>query len=606
MAIREPKDVLGLQPLTRIADMLRTRPPKEPVYWGLQALAAVCAGDIGDVLQMYDKMLEHGDGPIPPEVQTEVMARFAEQRLIGLAGLDPWLFSHASAFAAASRQELRNSDPGRLRQYTSIFVKIPPEKADLFKKLSKLADSGVLVFLGHTPRYKSSSGNPTLQFKLAFRRILGITHRMPLALRDRFEPAGDDVEAWLDHPTQLRFAPSDDHDDEPLFAAADDDRYELPGRTDPRASAPTVAVQQLLPYHNVLQTLPAPHAVHRAAIAETALLPTSLKWSRATVVAAAGFEDRSLGSWRNLFDAGAPSPSTVILLTYPDQGLLDEISSAITAPMTNVRLRDVDPAGGPKIADEILDEVGDVDENHPLVIDVTSLTKPLIYSLVRQALRRNDKHVWLLHTCAEGYEPYDDELCKAVDLLENRRFPEGFQELDRVTQSEAGPFQPVQVGDQTRDPAQSSLLVAFLSLKLERLTTLLDLVRVERLEAVASVHSSGERSVRSRAMEFAGRYLTARYEGRLHRLGALDAQAAYDLLVELHQAHSLNNAYNFEIALTGTKMQAAGAGMFASLAEPAAVYYCQPQGRDKAHFTHGTAATKLYRLERSKVSDIRE
>ncbi len=79
-------------------------------------------------------------------------------------------------------------------------------------------------------------------------------------------------------------------------------------------------------------------------------------------------------------------------------------------------------------------------------------------------------------------------------------------------------------------------------------------------------------------------------------VGTLDAQATYELLARLHARHTLDDAYNFEVALTGTKMQAVGVAMLAATATPAAVYYSRPDHHDSSAFTHGTGAAGLYRV----------
>lgn len=612
-----PAELLGRQTLKQLARAIHSTPGKEPVYWGMQALAAVCVGNIGDILSLYDAMLSKAQGgAVSKAIQHDVMNALSERRLLALAGQNPWLYAHAVAFAAASNRELRNSDADRLRQYTQVFVRIPPEHNAYFDRLLELVDNGVLVFAGRTPRHKSGQDAPQLQFKLAFNKVLGLTYRIPLSMRDRFEPAGQDVPGWLDHPTQTRLQPRRDteeeadgaDDDTPgdvrpgsvvaSTADADDDGG---GRQDPRDPGARSSVRQPLAARQLAfpvdtaDELPLPRVHLDARCDELPLVHDSVRWADAVVVGAMGFEDRAVGSWQSLVAAGA-RPGLARLLQYPDNpGRGEEIVEVLEAEGIPHEAAQADPIAAGLSDDDAFEHILATDG--PLVVDVTSLTKPLIYATVRHALRR-DGELYVVHTCAQDYEPYDDALRPAVDLLARKDFADGFAALDKATSGEGARFEPVAVGPQTRDASQPSLLAAFMSLKLQRLNALLDGMQVERLAAISSQHSSGARSLHSRAMSFAADYLVTRYGGERHDLGTLDADGSYRLLRELHRRHSLAGAFNFEIALTGTKMQAVGAGMFASTAPPAAVYYSRPapQTRDVNRFTHGTGRTRLYRL----------
>lgn len=623
-----PKHILGCQPLQNIASEIHdTRSNKTPCYWGIQALAGMCVGDIGDVLQMYERMLARSGGStVAPELQHEVAIDFSEQRLINLAGRSGWLYSHAVAFATASQRELVASDRGRLRQYTQVFVKIPPDRPHLFEKLVELVDAGVLIFVGGTPRHKLTTDAPALQFKLAFRKFLGLSNRMPLSMRDRFEPSEGDVEDWLLDPRSDRLQPrrrgaadvgssgegavsEETEDPDVAFRDAEDDDdggLRPPGDEEgpppkPRAEAiqdelfaavPEGAAQDL----STMTRDSTSTTLFRASCVQVSLVAEALPWAQATVVAALGFEDRSVGAWSALAPVTAAGAPRVELLRYPDPGREDEVRAVLAA--TGLTWNEL-PVGAdaPETASQIVAAT-----DGPLVIDTTSLTKPLIYALVREALiSRRD--AWVLHTCAADYEPRDDALQDAVSLLDNEQYLDGFAALNEAIRGEVGPFTVVPVGPLRRDPSQSSLLVVFVSLKHERMSALLDHVPSERTVAVASVHTAGERNLRSRAMRHVAAYLAAGQGGEEPEyVGTLDAQQTYELLARLHARHTLDDAYNFEIALTGTKMQAVGLAMMAATATPAAVYYSRPDHHDSSAFTHGTGPTVLYRVQISPVS----
>lgn len=626
---RRPSDILGCQPLEAIAQAIHDESGgKTPVYWGIQALAGMCVGDIGDVLQMYELMLDRAEGgEVTPQIQHQVALDFSEQRLLNLTGRDGWLNAHATSFAQASNRELKESGD-RLRQYTQAYIRIPPEQPDIFDKVVKLVDEGVFVFVGGTPRYKLVTDAPKLLFKVAFRKVLGLSFRIPLSMRDRFEPAGGDVGDWLLAPSPNKLQPrregastvEEDTDTGPPGGDPDPDEGFVAseeaddgGSADPAGDGqgtresvsngptePPVAVQSSLfdltaTSEEQAQPPSPPSVLYSATCTEVPLTASALDWGGSTVIAAVGFEDRSIGAWDALEPvlAGATTLPRVQLLRYPDPGLAEQITGRLDS-MT-ARWSD-SPADVSVVPDLVAGAPGGA-----LVVDTTSLTKALIYELVRQSLDAYGE-VWVLHTCAASYEPPDNQLEKAVSLLDARDWLEGFNELNRVIQGEMGPFVPEVVGLQRLDPSLPSLLVAFVALKQERLSTLLDAVPSERLVAVASVHSSGDRNMRSRAMAHVARYLAAGQDTEPQSVGTMNAHATFELLASLHAAYTLDGPYNFQIALTGTKMQAVGSGMFAATATPAAVYYSRPEKHDSTRFTHGTDVTRLFHIRRERIS----
>lgn len=594
-----PAAVLGRQRLRDIATAIRQQPSKSPVYWGIDALAGTCVGDIGDVLQIYARILERaGDstGAISAEVQHKAMLDFAEPRLFSLAGRDEWLYAHAVAFAAASYRELKTSTASRLREYAELFVKIAPDDAQhVFRKILNLIDAGVFVFSGGTPRTKTPSGQPYLQFKLAFRKVLGLTNRMPLAMRDRFELSGKNLVDWLDHPSAARLRPAKqesaaeteetetDEAETATFDPASSNQAALKPRTPAQLELFAGASED--PADRVIVN--APRVLRTVETLTTGVISnTSLDWSNSHLIGAFGFEIRSMGAWTNLLRCGRPG--AVTMLQYPDVGLAASIIELLRRENVQFTPRKVDSV----IATEEARAIIGLCDQRDVVIDTTSLTKALIYSLVLEALRGRSQ-VWILHTCAEQYIPSDEEVEPVVSMLQSKKFPDAFREINRMVAGESGPYQCCSVGEQFRDPSQPSHLVAFVPLKYDRLAKLLDQVPVESITAVAPFHSSGEPRSRCKTAEYLAHYFVQRYGGAVEKLSSLDSQGTFELLSSVHRRYALEAGLNFEIALTGAKMQCVGAAMFASTAAPGAVYYSAPTGFDPEKFTKGTGPTRV-------------
>jgi serine/threonine protein kinase len=627
---RTPSEILGMQPLSQIAMTIRREASfdrsvksvrKGPVYWGVQALAGMCVGDIGDVVQMYELMLDRAGGKeVTKQIQHQVALDFSEQRILNLAGRDSWLHAHAASFAGASNRELMGSGD-RLRQYAQVFVRIPPENPQLFERLVKLVDEGVFVFVGGTPRYRHGSDSPKLFFKVAFRKVLGLSFRIPLSMRDRFEPNGSDIESWLENPSPNKLQPraetltdndisqsqdpiiSDDDliEADVAFLASED--FDEGGEQNPSLKtgrAPAHPQPTLFDESPIAvapkEAISKPRLLHSVACEEVPLNPSSLDWESAVVIAAAGFEDRSVGAWKTLGGLlASKGKPTVRLLRYANDLDSDEVLATLDGEGFEWSELSADQSDVARLVDSTTGRI---------VIDTTSLTKALIYETVRCALAK-DEEVWVLHTCADRYEPSNERLLESVALLDQRDWLGGLAALNTAIEGEKGPFVTEPIGPQLVDPTQPSLLVAFVGLKQERLLAILNSVPVERVVPVASLHSAGELDIRGQAMSHVARYLAASYQSEIATVGSLDAQATFELLSQLHVDHSLNGPFNFQATLTGTKLQAVGVGMFASTATPTAVYYSRPERFVAESFTHGTGVTRLFRIRRLRLDSHR-
>ena len=63
----------------------------------------------------------------------------------------------------------------RLRQYTSMHVRVTSDegrKREQLSKLIELVDAGIFIFASGAPRAKNPGANPILQFKLAYRKTI--------------------------------------------------------------------------------------------------------------------------------------------------------------------------------------------------------------------------------------------------------------------------------------------------------------------------------------------------------------------------------------------------------------------------------------------------
>jgi len=588
-------DILGHQDLLDLARAIREGQGKDPVYWGIEALAGVCTGDIGDILQLYESVLDRGRDagfPIPAAIQHKAFTDYCDAKLLHLAGRDGWLYSHAVAFAEASHRELRKSIDERLRQYGSIFVKIDPREAEeLFPRVIQLIDAGVFVFTGGTPRRKVGQRQPILLFKLAYRKVLGLTNAIPLSKKDRFEPPGSQLREWLLEPSSdklqvARGAPRAAHEGEEAHSPAGHPEVKVVRQEQAKIDLSTKANR------GAHEELPEPRTLYEVAtLFEGAVADSPVEWNTVHIIGAFGFEERSEGAWANLLSDATPAGAT--LLRYDDPGRAEAICLRLTEQRIPFR---ESPTGSTLTVAEI-DRLLAEDPNGFIAVDTTSLTKALIYLLVWRSLLSRSQ-VLVLHTCAESYYPPDTQLDEVVRLFDSGQFLDAFKTLDAMVAGERGPYKTITVAEERRDPSAPSVMAAFVSLKHDRLAHLLEDVTVQEVAAIAPVHTAGPTASRSVAGRRLADHIVQVHGGKRHSAGTLDHQDAYHLLTELHDLYALRSGYNFELALSGAKMHAVAAGMLAATALPAGVYYSAPSAFDPSKFTAGTGVTRVVQLVR--------
>ena len=216
-----PRQLLGTTSLESIARAISTTSAnaseKKAVYHSINALAALCVGDIGDILKIYEAIIAHHDPgslPIAFEKQSGEFQEYCSKQLYHLNRRKGELKDFAMSFAEAAHDLLLKSaaesdatNRKQLRQYTQVYVGITTGETEWqFEKLRELIDAGVFVLRNgpDVPRTKTRHSNPTKYFILTYRKLYGLSSYIGLSNRDRFELSGDDLDAWLRSPASGR------------------------------------------------------------------------------------------------------------------------------------------------------------------------------------------------------------------------------------------------------------------------------------------------------------------------------------------------------------------------------------------------------------------
>ncbi len=612
-----PRELLGDVPLEKIAyeigSSATTSGIRRKVYRGLTALSRMCVGDIGDVISLYEQIISvRQNGPIPAALQSECFQDFCALRLYDLNRRDSRLRDVAKSFAEASHQLLLAScktlpsavKSRRIRQYSSLYVRITTgDPQHQIAQLRELIDAGVFVFAGGSsvPRTKTRDSNPMQQFKLTYRKVYGLVNFIGLGERDRFELSGNDLENWLNDPSdgsaillrnRASYSTEDTHIDpaesssvpvtalqHPVLSVDQADGVERDGQIflfDTREPAPTRLVHEdpgvrispvLLNDRDPLRG-PSVEIVDDQSISDTPI---------DRLVLGLGFEQRTLESVKRICESS--DIQSVLGVRYSEYGKSKEIKSALMA--VGAEVVEV------PYSEVLSNGLGLIPGN--VLVDITGLAKPAIFFSVRSALIER-REVLVCHTEAEHYYPLDSDL---ETLFGERDSHQMLDALSGILTGEEGPYECVRLLPDHADDTRQRALCAFSSAKHERLLSLFDNREYDRVELVAP----GSGSYRSRVAHIAAQVAARNNPNSgVTEIDSNDLSSVLSFLVRQYGWWCLENGMNFELGLTGSKLQAVAAAAVSADFKVSQCWYVRPKRFDSERFTGGVGQTRLYRI----------
>jgi len=595
-----PEKVLGDQSLSAIASAITTSKPnsraRKSVYHGLQALRAVCVGDIGSAITIYQNILKRANGtfPINKENQSEAFQDFCSNHLYLLDRRDSYLKSVAKSFAAASYelliQSAKKKEKRGLRQYSSIYVRVTAgDREEQGKRLRGLVDAGVFVFQGGAPRTKTKDSDPVQQFKLTFRKIYGLADFIGLAERDRFELSGADLEEWLNKPdqgaqilmrnlsTEEEEYVEDDFKDEPPSESSQEEETRT---SEPKNSQGELLLQNPAPGVDSTEQLKS--ADLQFGIPKIAPFdPTSANQTQTDVLyLALGFEDRaSVSVSRALTEL---SPKSVVAIRYPEKGHSDEI-------IADLRSRGV-PYSVVDYADLRAGNLGACSTNP--AIDITGLTKAAIFQLIVFELR-NKADVTIVYTEADEYYPLESDLAKILNAQSDKDYDALLTELKGVLTGEEGPYTHEVLHSLVTDETRLRALFAHGSAKHERLIHLVEQRDYDQVKVLVDSSKTARATVAKLAAEVAVRGADA---GSIEQCDIRDPIAVLSELEQVYERTYVKGGLNLEIGLTGDKLEAVAVAAFCSVMPVNYIWYVKPAVFDPERFSRGVKGTKYFQI----------
>ena len=596
-----PAQIVGDVPLETIARTIAAAPKtsgtRKEVYHGMSALAALCVGDIGDVINLYERMLARFSGAaeaVAPRIQSEAYQDFCNRHLYHLNRRGNEFKDFALTFAAASHElllksarEIADGTETRLRQYMKLYVRVTT--GDLhwqLDKLRELIDSGVFILAGgsDTPRMKTKDADPVHQFVLTYRKLLGLSNFIGLAERDRFELSGGQLEEWLTNPArgeeilmrnlggpepQSEQPPPDEPSPQPgqidLFtdgapaAVPKTRRRRSPRLGSSRGKAPAFAVPTVREVP--LQELPSFDVSH-------ALLGL-------------GFEERTAKSATRWLKHAKPLVTTLLDYSESSPRRAAILAAAANHSRTVEVMRYADfsnyrTAGG---------------LGCPLV-DVTGLAKPALFYGIRHALLTH-RRVLVIHTRAERYYPCDSDIAEVL-RAHRKRDPSLLDELQRILTGESGPYKVMSLLESDADASRRRILFAFASAKHQRLLTLLENRDYDAVEIVAPASASPRSKIAALAADVA---IGMVQEGHVVKIESSDLPRNLSFLAERYSDFYMRQGFNVEFGLTGSKLQGVAAAALTTAAKIAHSWYIGPSEFDPKRFTEGVGETRCFLIE---------
>ena len=575
------------------------------VYRGLNALSAVCVGDIGDVIAIYEAMLREAPPnpplPLPPRLQSGAFQRYSRRRLYHLNRRGDDLRSFAASFAKAAHELLVDSmlktDGKRLRQYSSIRIQIDRDRQkEEYEKILKLVDAGVFVFdPGERPRLRTLDGDPTASFILNYRKLFGLFEYIGLGERDRFELKGKAITEWLANPSDHRVltrrgglasVDSDEAEAEPvpfeepgrLFSDAD---FEL----EPVVSAGAAAVAQGVDEPAEDAEAAARFMEERVPTARSLGIDSLEQGSVDALVLGLGFEERTLASAERLLDR--IRPGMALAVRYPEAGRSKDILELLERRKIPVEIVDY--------ATSTLDPL----RQGSLMIDTTGLTKSLIFNFIRAALIENGR-VLIAHTRATEHWPLNTEIEPLLDRFGDKYF--GLMEaMEKLNSGDIAPYRFVKLLPSDGDQSRSRLLCASSTAKHERLLSLVENREYDGMQISVPSSGSPRAKIALIAAEIAGQ------KSPSTQLVEVPSDDLVDQLRRLGEQYNrwYHRGMEVELALTGSKMQAVACAALSSSVKLGQCWYVRPDDFDTSRFSRGTGETDVFDLTAAKITTAR-
>jgi hypothetical protein len=571
----------------------RKKKEKKQFYHGITMLSKVCVGDIGDIIHIYNLMLEKYKNirktPLSDEIQNDVYQDVSANKLFDIdRNRDKKLIDFAITFAKASSKLLMESsktNPLRLRQYNSINVNITSgDKNSQIETLRSLIDAGIFIYDGSpkSPRTTGNNTNPLLQFKLAFRKLLGLTNFIGISQSDRFELSGKELENWLNNPQDgvnilLKHKIIDDDDmlESETVEYNTFNKVALTGTQ--RALFFEIDEDKNNNTNDILNFL----------VDQNKILLKKKEFNNKSAedykqyLLGVGFEERTYESLQKVLSA--TDLDTIYAIEHSlEEGKFKDIKGLLVNSRKNIHFISAS-------------EVSNIDFNIKTIIDVSGLSKAMIFNSIIEAAN-NLNNIAILETEAMELSPSDKDLNDIINSSENKQATDILTEVTKkIESSEIEPYVISRIYNTDTDESNYRVILCFSSAKFERMLYFLDNKQYDKILIINPIDNHN----RSKLARYSSQVIQDKYSSLETEIKDIDITNTNDILkamTELYQKYYIQEGYNFDIALTGSKLQTVCASIFTCYNKINNCWYISPKGWKSNSFSSGANNSYLYSL----------
>lgn len=599
-----PAELLGDNSLDSIAKSIVTRgdkKAKKKIYTGLSALAGVCIGDIGDMVNLYDLIIRKYDYtkrvvPIPSELQNECFQDLCSIRLHEINRRGSNYKDFALSFAEASFELLMKSAKDgdeRLRQYYSIYIRITTGNTESqYEKIRELLDAGIFVYSGgaNTPRTLGNDTNPISQFKLTYRKLYGLSKLIGLTNGDRFELSGEQTEEWLNNPKNGKEilmknvggagSNVDSGDELSTTPTPKNELYSTTTIVQPQLPFADRMSEDLTKYISDAEQIARNKEPHVTAVSLQHLKTVSFDYA----IFALGFEERSLESFTDLLQLNIKH---FIAIQYTQEGnskqMLEKLK-AVNAAYTIIPYEEA------------------ITSFHifsgTILCDISGMSKSIIFNVIRNSLKQNKKS-FIAHVTPSKSYPLNEEL-KAI--LETCKDEEHYGILNKITetvgkgeiwQKDQDTFELYNLLLSDSDESKRNIVVGMATSKYERLFKILEAKQFDKIEIICPSIVDEKTRVASLASETIAK---AYPNTEIKTIEYSELKATLQHLTLLYQRYYVDQNFNFEIALTGSKLQTVACAAISSIFKISHCWYVKPVIWDAERFSVGVGSKMYYSI----------
>ena len=597
-----PQDILGDISLTKIAENIVERGKdknlRKQIYHGLSALCGVCVGDIGDIINLYDMIVGHFDHgkkqfPILPTKQSGCFQDLCSVRLHEINFKGKEYKDHALSFAQASyellMQSYKNGDK-RLRQYYSIYIRITTGNMEQqYQQIRELLDAGVFVYSGDplAPRTLGIDTNPINQFKLTFRKLYGISNLIGLTNGDRFELSGEKLEKWLNEPENGKellissvggTSSNIDEGDEEQDQISDLDKQDKEQEDSVQTKISFVFKDEITTDISKAKDKVKIVNEKRPSCREISYEHLSEE-KFDLLVSALGFEERTLESFKKLIKLNI---SKILLIRYDDIGKSKEMIDLVKSSNIDYTIVDYESV---KTSIDI--------PNGKILCDITGMSKSIIFNIIRNTLKTNG-YLWFSHTYAKQYYPLNDEVEFALNKYNNE---DGFNMLDLITKNvnkgEDGPYEVYDLLFSDTDESKRNILIGISSPKYEKLFKVLEYRTVDKI----CIITPDSNTPRARLANLASEMVLKTFpNSHIARFDSNEIDRIINFLTEQYQKYFIDQNFNFEIALSGSKKNTVACAAISAAFKISHCWYLKPQKWNVENFSNGVESSTYFHL----------